>query len=74
MTPKALSREITTREAVERLIKALNEESDYRYSWQANIAVAMQDAYRYSKDKSDIHAISNEGAIRFLDILTKENK
>ena len=74
MTPKALSREITTQEAVARLIKALNEESDYRYSWQANIAVAMQDAYHYAEDKKDIHAVSNEGAIRFLDILTKENK
>ena len=43
----------------------------YYYSWQANIAVAMQDAFSDAEDKTDIHAISNNGAKRFLDLLIR---
>jgi hypothetical protein len=59
--------------AVKYLIRALKKDPDYRYSWQANIAVCMQDAYDYAnpEDKKDIHKISNDGAQRFLDLLTK---
>lgn len=58
---------------IEKLLQELRKdktEGSYYYSWQANIAVAMQDAYRDATDKDDIHKISNDGAKRFLDILT----
>jgi hypothetical protein len=59
---------------IEKLIEALKEdksEGSYYYSWQANIAVAMQDAYAEAEDKTDIHKISNDGAKRFLDLLIR---
>ena len=56
---------------VEKLIKELRTSESYYYSWQANIAVAMQDAYADAEDKTNIHKISNEGAHRFLDLLIK---
>lgn len=59
---------------IEKLLRELRKdktEGSYYYSWQANIAVAMQDAYRDAEDKSDIHKISNEGAKRFLDLLIR---
>lgn len=62
---------ITIQQAVEKLIEELKADESYYYGWQANIAVAMQDAYGEAEDKSDIHAISNEGAKRFLELLMK---
>lgn len=62
-------KEITIKEAVDRLVKAFNADPSFEYGWQANIAVAMQDAYALAKDKKAIHAISNEGAKRFLILL-----
>lgn len=56
----------------EDLVKALKDDPELYYSWQANIAVAMQDAHRWSKDKKDIHAISNEGAKNFLNLLIRD--
>ena len=56
---------------VEKLLKGLRmdkSEGSFYHAWQANIAVAMQDAYGYAEDKTDIHKISNDGAKRFLDI------
>ena len=60
---------------IEKLIEELKKDKSncsYYYSWQANIAVAMQDAYSDAEDKTDIHAISNEGAKRFLDLLIRD--
>ena len=60
---------------IEKLIKELrkdNSEGSYYYSWQANIAMAMYDAYNRAKDKNDIHKISNEGAKAFLDLLIRK--
>jgi len=54
-------------EAVKILVKALNKDPDYRRSWKANIAMGFKDAY--SEEKT-IHEIANEGADRFLNILT----
>jgi transcription initiation factor IIE alpha subunit len=57
---------------IEKLIEELKKdksEGSYYYSWQANIAVAMQDAFHRAEDKTDIHKISNEGAKAFLDLL-----
>lgn len=61
-------------DAVGVLIKALKEdksEGSYYYSWQANIAVAMQDAFKDAENKTDMHKISNDGAKRFLDLLVR---
>lgn len=58
---------------IEKLIKELKKDKSngsYYYSWQANIAVAMQDAYKDAEDKTDIYKISNDGAKRFLELLT----
>lgn len=70
--------ENSTKEAVETLVKALNEDPDYRYSWQANIAVQFQDEWQRSVDNGGlpatpkhIHEISNKAAINFLTLLTK---
>ena len=60
------------KEAVQTLCEALAEdksESSYYYSWQANIAVAFQDAYTWAEDKEDIYGISNTAAKNFLDLL-----
>lgn len=60
---------------IEKLIEELREdksEGSYYYSWQANIAVAMQDAYKEAEDKTDIHKISNDGAKRFLELLIRQ--
>jgi hypothetical protein len=58
-------------EAIEKLIKALRTDPELYYAYQANIAVAMQDAYKDAENKQDIHAISNDGAKRFLDLLIR---
>ena len=68
-------RDLYTEEAVKVLTKALNEDPEYRYSWQANIAVYFQDVYSENQKKykniKDIHEISNEAADRFLNILCR---
>lgn len=60
---------------IEKLIEELKKdksEGSYYYGWQANIAVAMQDAFKDAKDKTDIHKISNDGAKRFLELLIRQ--
>lgn len=52
-------------------LRADKSEGSYYYTWQANIAVAMQDAFADAEDKTDIHKISNDGAKRFLDLLIR---
>ena len=59
---------------IEKLVEELRKDKSngsYYYSWQANIAVAMQDAYGDAEDKTDIHKISNDGAKRFLELLIR---
>lgn len=58
------------KEAIEVLQKELKY-TGYYYSWQANIAVAFQDAYERAENKDDIHSISNVAAKSFLDLLIK---
>ena len=53
---------------VEELIKALKSDEDYRHSWQANIAIAYQDAVANNPDKN-VHEISNIAAENFLTTL-----
>jgi hypothetical protein len=62
----------------------IKNDKELYYAWQANIAMAFQDAYHWHKVKSgiepvegDIHTISNTAAKHFLDLLcrdTSENK
>lgn len=62
----------TVQLAVETLTKALKEDPEYYYGWQANIAMQVQDEYTRkwgNETPVDIHAISNEAAKRFLDLL-----
>lgn len=59
---------------------ALNEDPEYFYLWQANIAVQFQDAIYRSKKKhkkkylnrQDIHKASNEAAMEFLKLLCRK--
>jgi len=49
------------------LRKALQEDEGYYYAWQANIAVAFQDAMNHAGYKfPDLHKISNDAAKMFL--------
>lgn len=62
------------KEAVQRLIKELKEDEQYRYSWQANIAMAFKDQAYYDKrtwDKDELHDTANSAAIHFLELLCK---
>ena len=61
--------------AVKILAKHLNDDIDYRKSWQANIAMAVIDQYNRLDpmvQKLNIHAIANTGARHFLDLLCKD--
>lgn len=74
--------EITTKEAMEQLIKELKEDPQYYYSWQANIAMAFKDAYDWEwknlnefregvPEKPSIHKVANDAAKNFLNLLCK---
>lgn len=67
---------MTIQDAMKVLISELKSDQDYRYSWQANIAMAVYDAYTDSGRPRDeaIHAICNQGAIRFLDLLCRDRE
>lgn len=67
-------------QAVDILIKELNNDEDYRRSWKDNIAMSFKDYYStYNKDKAeplnyeDIHIIANKSAENFLNILCIKN-
>ena len=67
---------MTVEEALKVLQKALREDGkepgSYYYSWQANIAVCIQDVWNEKKPFVNMYEISNEGAKRFLDLLLRE--
>jgi len=73
---------ITIAQAIKCLITALKKDPGYRYSWQANIAMAYKDnEYWYRKaskrrymTKADRHAIANKAADYFLTILCMTSK
>lgn len=61
----------TIPQAMQTIVNALKEdksEGSYYYSWQANIACAIMDIM---PEKENIHALANESAKRFLDILIR---
>lgn len=71
------NREITTKEAMDKLRIALNEDNkpgSYYHSWQSNIAMAFFDECRRNKGKvkvstQNLHKIANRAAENFLDVL-----
>ena len=64
----------TIREAVACLSRHLLNDPDYRYTWQANIAMAFKDEHFRSENKEDIHEIANNAAKNFLRLLTNHYK
>lgn len=75
--------EITIKEAVDQLVKALKEDPGYYNAWQANIAMSFQDEWRRKADSCptildtgdlDIHEIANDAAKNFLNLLCSEAK
>lgn len=66
--------DISTKQAVDRLCKALKEDPGYYYSWQANIAMAFYDEHFFQKGKTSqkkIHEIANSAAKCFLNNLIR---
>lgn len=66
-------------EAIKALITALNEDEEYRYSWQANIAMQFKDEWQRAVDAGglphipeQIHQIANDAAVSFLNLLCRE--
>ena len=63
--------------AVHCLARHLRKDADYRYVWRANIAMAFKDTRRSYMRKTgkrylnggDIHAIANDAAENFLNLL-----
>lgn len=61
---------ITTAEAIEQITKELNNDKDYYFSWQSNIAVPFMDALnKKGYELPDDHKIANKAAKAFLDRL-----
>jgi len=58
------------------LRKALKDDKELYYAYQANIAVQFQDEFARNpkkyKSRQDIHEISNMAAKNFLDLLIKD--
>jgi len=59
-------------DAVETLVKALEKDENFYYSYQANIAMAFQDEYHRStkryKNRHEVHRIANNAAKHFLNL------
>lgn len=70
---------MTTKEALEHLVKQFKDDPSYRISWVSNIAVSFCDqTYRYKKRTGkkyltavDVHIIANDAANDFLNQLSK---
>lgn len=64
------------RDAIKILTKALREDPDYFYTWQANIAMAFKDEIymnpAHFADEFDFHTISNTAAKNFLNLLCNQ--
>ena len=71
--------EITTKQAIQQLTKALKEDAGYWISWQASIAMAFYDEVRKEKYKGpptsvQFHEIANEAATNFLNNLCHQTQ
>jgi hypothetical protein len=73
------SRKVVISEALNILKKELKKDEGYFITWQSNISMAFYDEY-YKKPEDgkeklshqEIHAIANNAAINFLNLLIKE--
>ena len=64
---------MTVAKAIEVLADALISDRGYRQTWQANMASAFYDTFRdcgCACPDGELHAVVNQGADRFLEILT----
>ena len=55
------------KEAISKITTELKNDTDYRESWKANIAMAYKDCERWYKE--DAHVIANDAAEHFLKLL-----
>lgn len=77
---KKMKSDISVAKAINVLSKALKEDSDYRMAWRANIEMAFKDNWDWYVKKTkkkyinkyDRHAIANDAAEYFIDLLTKK--
>ena len=60
---------MSTKEAINEIIKSLKEDPDYRYTWKSNIAMAFKDEYNRSSKGKSIHEVANTAADSFLEML-----
>jgi hypothetical protein len=58
--------EITIEQAMNRLKKAMSDESDYAYGWHANIAMSVYDECPDDVVHADAHKFGNDVATRFM--------
>lgn len=63
------------KEAVDTLTKALKEDPEYYYAWQANIAMSFVDEFKKQSKTVEpgLHFIANQAAIHFLDLLMRSS-
>lgn len=69
---------ITVADAVKVITQAFKDDPAYRYSWEANIAMAFKDNMRWHFSpgeipvlQEDLHKVANKAADYFLDLLSK---
>ena len=68
------------KEAISKITTELKNDTGYRESWKANIAMAYKDCERWYKEKTgkkrlnkeDAHIIANDAAEHFLKLLCDE--
>jgi len=65
---------MTTKEAVEQLVRAMNEDPQYRETWQANIAMSFYDEWLRDDGvttRKSMHELANRAAHNFLTLLCR---
>lgn len=64
--------QITTADAVRKLVSSLKEDNGFYESWKANIAMSFIDNNRWAMGKGGIRKIANDSADYFLKLLMKD--
>lgn len=72
---------MSVKEAIEVISKEIKSDHGYAIGWQSNIAMCFIDEFKEQlEENSDVinyellHSISNKAALRFLTLLTMNNK
>jgi len=63
---------LTLKDAINKICEEIKSDASYRITWEANIAMAFVDQFRYSGypyDPKIIHEVANRAAAAFLDQL-----